>query len=179
MGQQQIGYQDTNGKELCIGQLVQIIFRNNVIEKAIISYTSAEDGQVVAQCIGSDVQIYVAACYIENKEVYMTPGHPICGFRYAVFTILEGELYTQDEVVKLLETERKRAVDIAYSFKGKAEQEGNNRRKAGSSLSTVAFIKDEVANECRIIGNCISGGTALDTKKTMRDRIIKEYFNKD
>lgn len=91
------------------------------------------------------------------------------------------KLYTQSEVDSLIIQarleERKRAVDIAYEFRNMNNQAYESKKKAGNKH---AFIKEDIAEECRYVGNAISGGNALSAAlgETMEDRVRKEYFTK-
>jgi hypothetical protein len=60
--------------------------------------------------------------------------------------------------VEALHQERRRAVGIAYEFRDKHSKSYDNKRKAGYDL---AFIEDKIAEECRYVGNAISGQNAL------------------
>lgn len=84
------------------------------------------------------------------------------------------ETFTIEEVLDLLATERRRAVDICYEFKEEFEQKYKYQTNAGNKL---AFISEDIANECRIIGNTISGGNALSAAlgETLEDRIEATY----
>lgn len=66
---------------------------------------------------------------------------------------------------------------IAYEFKDKNMQAFESKNKAGNDL---AFINKSISEECRYVGNCISGGNALSVTlgETMEDRIRKEYYGK-
>lgn len=81
----------------------------------------------------------------------------------------------QSTVLDLLEKERTRARDIAYTSMEKHDNKYNAQKHAGNDL---AFIEERLADECRIIRNAISGGDALSITlgETMRDRLEKEYF---
>lgn len=72
----------------------------------------------------------------------------------------EQQTFSYAEVKKLLSAERDRAVKIAYSFKDQNEKSYESRKSAGS---TVAFVPKEIANECRLVGNAISGLNALSS----------------
>lgn len=54
--------------------------------------------------------------------------------------------------------ERKRAVEIAYEFRDKHLQTHEARL---SAKSEIAFVSKDIAEECRYIGNAISGHNAL------------------
>jgi len=80
----------------------------------------------------------------------------------------------QSTMMDLLEKERQRAMTIAYNFMEKHTKKAEAEKAAGNRLY---FIENELADECRILGNTISGGDALSAAlgETMRDRIEKEY----
>lgn len=90
--------------------------------------------------------------------------------------------YTQKEVdeliIKAKLEERERARKIAYDFMETNRQSFASKKAAGN---TLAFIKEEIAEECRYIGNVISGGNALSAAlgETMFDRILKEHVSVD
>lgn len=74
--------------------------------------------------------------------------------------------------------ERIRAVNIAYEFHKKAEQRALTMRDAGGPIAEIAFAKWDVAEECRYIGNAISGKNALtmnnkDYWDLVKDEILK------
>lgn len=83
------------------------------------------------------------------------------------------EIYTREEVVQLLVNERQRAIDIAYSFKKENESAYESKKNAGNKL---AFINKNIAEECRYVGNAISGLTALSLplNETIKDLIIRD-----
>lgn len=95
--------------------------------------------------------------------------------------------FTEQEVLGLLLQERKRAVDIAYEFMKNNENAYESKLKAEKQVfgdgtdrfkrHSLAFIKKDIANECRLVGNAISGGNALSYAlgETMEDRIKSEY----
>jgi hypothetical protein len=91
------------------------------------------------------------------------------------------KLYTQSEVDLLIIQarleERTRARDIAYEFRNMNNQSYESKKKAGNKH---AFIKQDIAEECRYVGNAISGGNALSATlgETMEDRVREEYFAK-
>lgn len=82
--------------------------------------------------------------------------------------------YTFEEVINLLVAERQRAVDICYESKEKHDEDYKNKKIAGNQL---AFVSDTLSNECRELGNFISGGNALSAAlgETMRDRILQNF----
>lgn len=79
-----------------------------------------------------------------------------------------------EEIMDLLLAERTRGVDLCYKTMEKFEASFKSKEAAGN---TLAFIDREISNECRILGNVISGGTALShaVGETRRDRIVAEY----
>lgn len=89
------------------------------------------------------------------------------------------KLYTQEEVDQLIIqsiiNERKRAKDIAYELKAKHFKAFEEKKASGNDL---AFVSEKISDECRIIGNIISGGNALSASlnESMEDRIMREYF---
>ncbi len=78
-------------------------------------------------------------------------------------------------MLQLLEKERTRAMKIAHASMEAHSQKQEAQKQAGNRL---AFIEGELADECRILGNMISGGDALSHTlgETMIDRLEKEYF---
>lgn len=91
--------------------------------------------------------------------------------------------YSFEEVVQLLLKERERAVEIAYSFYNENKDKYETRKKAEIEVlgkEKLAFINREIADECRIIGNCISGLTGLSsalnetTEDLIRRNLLKE-----
>ena len=87
------------------------------------------------------------------------------------------KLFTFEEVVALVKAERDRAVKIAYLFKEENDEKYKWKSNAGSK---VAFVSREVADECRLVGNAISGLTALsgsDTTETMVRKDLMELHN--
>ena len=89
--------------------------------------------------------------------------------------------YSFEEVVQLLLKERERAVDIAYSFYKENEKKYEFRKNAEITIlgkEHLAFISREVADECRIIGNCISGLTGLSSalNESVEDLIRKNLL---
>lgn len=74
-----------------------------------------------------------------------------------------------------MEEERRRAVDIAYEFSKKALENFEAKKKAGGPLAEIAFAKEEVAEECRYVGNAISGKNALNMNdKSYWERVKDE-----
>ena len=65
---------------------------------------------------------------------------------------------TIERIIEARLKERKRAISIAYSFMKDHKQSYEAKEKAGNDL---AFIEDKIAEECRYIGNAISGINAL------------------
>jgi hypothetical protein len=90
------------------------------------------------------------------------------------------DTFTREEVIQLLIKERQRAVDIADSFSEQAENQYNDFKEAEKitkSESIRAIVLKDVANECRLVGNAISGLNALSVTlgKTMENEIRKEF----
>lgn len=79
-------------------------------------------------------------------------------------------------VLELLEKERQRAMNIAYSLMKQHKMQEEAQKRDNNRLH---FIEGELAEACREIGNAISGGDArsITLGETMRDRLEKEYFN--
>ena len=74
----------------------------------------------------------------------------------------------------LAKNERERAVSIAYQFMDMNLLKFESMKKAGSE---VAFVNENVAEECRYVGNAISGTNALAialNQKEYWDRVIEE-----
>ena len=86
----------------------------------------------------------------------------------------EPMLYTQEEVIQLLIKERQRAVDIAYDFKNMHDK---SYREKKSACNDLAFIERDIANECRLVGNAISGLNALSVAlgKTIESEIRAQF----
>lgn len=85
--------------------------------------------------------------------------------------------FMEDSIIDLLEEERQRAMDIAYSAMSGHLSIHEIHQKTGNRM---AFVEAELANECRIIGNAISGGSAASNSlgETMRDRIAASLLIK-
>ena len=85
--------------------------------------------------------------------------------------------FMEDSILDLLEAERQRAMDIAYKA---MENHKSIQAMQESAGNRMAFVEGELANECRIIGNAISGGNALSDSigETMRDRIRENLLEK-
>lgn len=78
-----------------------------------------------------------------------------------------------------MEEERRRAVKIAYEFRSKAQASFEAKKKAGGPLAEFAFIKEEIAEECRYVGNAISGKNALTMNdKSYWEKVKEEIQNK-
>ena len=74
-----------------------------------------------------------------------------------------------------MKEERDRARDIAYEFRKKAQASFEAKKKAGGPLAEFAFIKEEIAEECRYVGNAISGKNALNMNdKSYWERVKDE-----
>jgi|AntAceMinimDraft_18_1070375.scaffolds.fasta_scaffold576396_2 hypothetical protein len=90
---------------------------------------------------------------------------------------MSKEIYTKEEVIKLLTAERTRAKDIAHDFYKSHEAE----RKAfikfaeedGDDFAQWMAVKHEnLKNLARYIGNTISGSNGLTSNdETIEDRI--------
>ena len=76
---------------------------------------------------------------------------------------------TRDKVVALLVKERTDARNLAYHYKE------NYDTKVKFGVESLKWHYERIADICRQIGNGISGGTALDLKETIKDRIEREY----
>lgn len=85
------------------------------------------------------------------------------------------ETFTREEVIELMLIERQRAVDITYEFKQKYDQKHADQKSVGWEL---AFVSEEVADTCRIVGNAIGGLNALSITlgTTKRDLIEKDLI---
>jgi hypothetical protein len=85
-----------------------------------------------------------------------------------------SKMYSEVEVIELLAKERQRAIDTAYSFMDKNKKQAGMYLSAGNQKGYVT--RTEVADECRLVGNAISGLNALSAAlgQTMRDRIKKQ-----
>lgn len=73
--------------------------------------------------------------------------------------------------------ERSRARDIAYEFMNEKKQSQAIKERVGNSL---AFIDECISEECRYIGNAISGGNALSEAlgETLEDRVKIEILER-
>ncbi len=102
-----------------------------------------------------------------------------CGFEtsedfYNSLALVEYEYDANIETqVQIRLDERKRAFDIAIEFYKEKMKSFESKTNAGYSL---AFIDEDIAEECRHVANAISGGNALSAAlgETMEDRIRKE-----
>jgi hypothetical protein len=65
-----------------------------------------------------------------------------------------------------MQAERKRAIKIAYDFRKKRLDQFELKRASGFDL---AFIQEDIAEECRHIGNAISGHNALSVTLKEKD----------
>lgn len=87
--------------------------------------------------------------------------------------------YTQTEldtyIINARVDERERAVNIAYAFHKQNMANYESKKNAGNKY---AFISENIAEECRYVGNAISGGNALSAAlgETMTTRITRDYF---
>ncbi len=80
---------------------------------------------------------------------------------------------SEEETVNLIVKERDRACGIAKAFHEKHKSEFIARKKAGNDL---AFVKEDMADVARLIGNTISGANGLTPdSETREDRIREEY----
>lgn len=91
---------------------------------------------------------------------------------------VNNQMFTYEEVKELLLKERRRAVDIAYSFKEENEKSAQAQKEAGSR---IYFVKENVAEECRYVGNSISGLNGLshavgETTETIIERNLLKYL---
>lgn len=79
-------------------------------------------------------------------------------------------MYTEEEVLELMLQERKRAMEIARGFKDQ------NTEKATSFGKYTKRMFERQADECRLIGNAISGlnGLSIVLDVTIEDLIKKE-----
>lgn len=94
------------------------------------------------------------------------------------------KLYVSKEtLIDTVLKERQRAVKIAYTFHEDRLKEYDSKVKAEKQVygdqwksKSIAFIKKELSEEARLIGNAISGGNALSEAlgESMRDRIVKK-----
>ena len=88
---------------------------------------------------------------------------------------------TKERVIELLVKERTRGRNIAYHFRDAMGERANSLEKAAKSIDKPTFndklVKKytDIANECRQIGNAISGSNALTGDESIEDRIRKEY----
>jgi hypothetical protein len=75
---------------------------------------------------------------------------------------------TKEKVIALLAEERKRARDIAYSYKHDYDS------KAKHGIKSLQWHYKKIADLFRQLGNNISGSHAL-SDDTMEERIAREY----
>ncbi len=75
---------------------------------------------------------------------------------------------TKEKVIKLLAEERKRARDIAYSYKEDYES------KEKHAVKGLEWHYRKIADLFRQLGNNISGSHAL-SNDTMEERVAREY----
>lgn len=82
--------------------------------------------------------------------------------------------FSYDEVHQLLLSERERAHDIAYEFYKDQQRRYEDRM---SIESKVAFVSKEIADECLLIVNAISGlsSSSNDTMRNLLDVQLKKY----
>jgi hypothetical protein len=86
------------------------------------------------------------------------------------------EIFTREEVIKLLVEERTRARDIAYEFKKNHDSELEAFKKMMNDdkhgiAQQMGMKHKQLADEARQIGNAISGSNALSGDETIEDRI--------
>lgn len=85
--------------------------------------------------------------------------------------------YTREEVILLLLAERNRAVKIADEFKDSNKKFAKEKQKAGNKK--FSFVYENIAEECRLVGNAICGLNALSiTLGKTREDLIKEKLDK-
>lgn len=80
--------------------------------------------------------------------------------------------FTREEVIELLYTERRRAVDICYHSRNKLLSTENK----GFS-ETYRLCQAAAAEESRLLGNCISGMTGLDTESS--EIVMRRLIERD
>lgn len=94
---------------------------------------------------------------------------------------MENKLYTKEEVIELLVKERNRSIDIAYDYKINNDKKANSYKKISYNNDTKEYLihmirkYEDLANECRMICNSISGENALTTGEPMEEIIKKDY----
>ena len=76
---------------------------------------------------------------------------------------------------KGMQAERKRAVDIAYEFRQRHTESHAAKKMAGNDL---AFVEYRISEECRNIGNAISGRTALSMNNSDYWELVAEEIKK-
>jgi methyl coenzyme M reductase alpha subunit len=64
-----------------------------------------------------------------------------------------------------MQEERRRAMDIAYSFMTQRLERYESKKSAGGAIAEIAFAEKKAAEECRYIGNAISGKNALSVNE--------------
>jgi len=72
-----------------------------------------------------------------------------------------------------MQEERRRGVDIAYSFRKDYIKSFESKKKAGGALATIAHIDEDRAESCRLVGNTISGHNALSVALKEEDYWIR------
>lgn len=115
----------------------------------------------------------------EFKGIPKDENHPVQLVRKKVAFIkqpVNERTYTKGELISFLVRERQRAVDIAYEFMNTHKQGYTYKKIAGNEL---AFVEQNLAEECRYIGNTISGLNALSITlgKTIESVITEEINN--
>lgn len=79
--------------------------------------------------------------------------------------------FTVVQVIDLLEIERQRGIDVANYFRNKAITTAKH-----TGIEIIKLVRTDVADECRQIGNSISGLNALHPKTfSIRDKIKEDY----
>ena len=94
-----------------------------------------------------------------------------------IFVGPEKQLYNKEEVLQLLVEERQRAMDIALAFYNTNQAEYESRKKAGSALKEIAYVKRECADTARKIGCAISGLTGLSSPEDTIKQLIEKKLN--
>jgi len=89
------------------------------------------------------------------------------------------KLYTHEELVQAVLKERKRCMDIAFQAYHDHFKDATSQKNVEFQTKTTfirSHITFRVADECRCIGNTISGGNALSAAmgETVDDRVREE-----
>lgn len=98
---------------------------------------------------------FVAKNHVNIKEAFFVISPDIEKAKQCAVLYCEG-----------MQAERKRAVAIAYAYYDENIQAHESKKKAGNNL---AFVSYRVAEECRHIGNAISGHNALSVALKEKD----------